>query len=184
MSISRALPPQMIEVGEFTYGHERIEVIAWDNQSAIRIGSFCSFAQNIRILTGGNHSYKERISTYPFMGKGRVPADSQGDAYSNGHVTIGHDVWVGLGVTIMSGVTIGTGAIIAAGSHVVKDVGPYEIHGGNPAKLIRTRFTPEQVDKLLNSRWWEYRPIEDIAPILRSKDVDGLISFLESIKNA
>lgn len=71
-------------------------------------------------------------------------------------VTIGNDVWLAYGVTIVSGVTIGDGAVVAASSHVVKDVAPYSIVGGNPAKAIRKRFNESQIEKLLAIKWWDW----------------------------
>jgi len=72
--------------------------------------------------------------------------------------TIGHDVWIGHGAIIRAGVTVGTGSIVAAGSVVVKDVPPYAVVGGNPARVIKSRFAPELQDALLELKWWEYAP--------------------------
>lgn len=80
--------------------------------------------------------------------------DGQGHPRTNGDVNIGNDVWIGENVTIMSGVTIGDGAVIANNSHVVKDVEPYSMVGGNPAKMIKKRFSDEQIKKLLEIKWW------------------------------
>lgn len=83
---------------------------------------------------------------------------------------IGHDVWIGSRVTILGGVTIGTGAIIAAGAVVNKDVPPYTIVGGVPAKIIRTRFSEDICSKLLESKWWELpdETLAKLAPIAQS----------------
>jgi virginiamycin A acetyltransferase len=85
-----------------------------------------------------------------------------------GNVIIGNDVWIGANVTIMSGVTIGDGVVIANNSHVVKDVEPYSLIGGNPAKLIKYRFTPEQIEKLLKIKWWYWddEKINTFTPLL------------------
>lgn len=76
------------------------------------------------------------------------------DVLSKGAIEIGHDVWIGTNAIILSGVTIGTGAIVGAGSLVAKDVPPYAIVAGNPAKVLRFRFSDELIAKLLQSQWW------------------------------
>lgn len=83
-------------------------------------------------------------------------------------MTIGNDVWLGRDVTIISGTTIGNGSVIAANSHVVKDIEPYSIYGGNPAKFIRYRFSKEIIEMLLELQWWNYDDfiIEKIYPFL------------------
>ena len=88
-----------------------------------------------------------------------------GHLATGGDVIIGNDVWIGQGVTILSGVTIGDGAVLATNSTVVKDVAPYEIVGGNPAKSIRKRFDDEIIALLLELRWWEL-PLDDIRQLI------------------
>jgi len=156
----------LIQVGDFTYGHETIQVMSWGEGARLFVGKFCSIANDVRIFLGGNHN-SDWISTYPF---GHINQDVLGDKKSLGHpstngdVNIGHDVWIGFGVTIMSGVTIGSGAIVAANSHVVSNIPDYEIWGGNPAKMIRSRFPAEIREKLLEIRWWDY-PVEKIIKV-------------------
>lgn len=161
----------MITTGDFSYGHNLIQVMTWGEGSELFIGKFCSIAENVRVFLGGNHN-SDWISTYPF---GWVNQESFGDSKhpghpsSNGDVRIGNDVWIGYGATIMSGVSIGSGAIIAANSHVVTDVPEYEIWGGNPARLIKCRFTSEVVSKLLELNWWDY-------PVEKVKSIQGILS--------
>lgn len=139
------------------------------NGSAIintNIGRFCSIGPNIQIGLGP-HPTRLFVSTYPAFyskkntGCGYPLRDDSIFDDSIPKTTIGHDVWIGLNVIIPGGVSIGTGAIIAAGSVVVKEVPPYAIVGGNPAKLIRYRFTEEEIDSLLKSEWWHW-PIDEI----------------------
>lgn len=146
--------------GRYTYGAEGITVLTWGEGASLHVGSFCSIAPNVTVFLGGNHR-TDWISMFPFnLDRDRgnfghaanVPA---GQPYTNGDVTIGNDVWLGRGATIMSGVTIGHGAVIAANAHVVKDVAPYEIVGGNPARVIRARFEPHVVKLLLELAWWD-----------------------------
>ena len=164
-----------IYVGPFTYGFDRVEVRQWGGGAALKVGSFCSIA-SATIYLDGNHTV-DWITTFPFA---RIFEDHEfyreigsveeftvkEPATSNGDVVIGNDVWIGERVTIMSGVSIGDGAILATNAHITKDVAPYEIVGGNPAKVIRRRFSEEIVDLLLQLRWWDL-PIDAIRDIKR-----------------
>lgn len=160
----------LIEVGEFTYG--RPIVHQWDLTTKLKIGKFCSIAGNVHILLGGEHR-TDSITTYPFdVLLEEKPTPSKGD------VIIGNDVWIGENVTILSGVTIGDGAVIAAGSVVSKNVAPYEIYGGVPAKFIRYRKIAHNVKP---PKWWDW-PLEKIAaavPLLEGGDLSALAAFSE-----
>jgi acetyltransferase-like isoleucine patch superfamily enzyme len=152
-----------VTVGRFTYGHEGISIKQWGEGASLDIGSFCSIAENIQIFLGGNHR-TDWITTFPFghIFKSDLGGKSIiGHPTTNGPVLIGNDVWIGQGATILSGITIGDGAVIAANSTVVKDVLPYSIVGGNPAGLIKFRFSDEIIGLLLKLKWWEL-PIEEI----------------------
>lgn len=135
----------------------QITLRQWGEGAQLKIGNFCSIASNITVLLGGNHR-TDWVTTYPFGHCKNFPdvAPVKGHPKTNGNVVIGNDVWIGSGATIMSGVTIGDGAVIAANSHVVKDVAPYSIVGGNPAKHIKFRFTEEQIKSLLQIQWWNW----------------------------
>jgi virginiamycin A acetyltransferase len=116
-------------------------------------------------MNGANH-LTDSLSTYPFaiFGNGWENA-MEGKTYpQKGDINIGNDVWIGYNATIMSGVTIGDGAIIAANSTVIKDVEPYSIVGGNPAKEIKKRFSKAVILKLLELQWWNW----DIEKITRN----------------
>ena len=160
-------------VGKYTYGVENIKTYEWGEGKTIKIGSFCSIAENIQIFIGGNHR-PDWITTYPFKYSYGV-----GHPSSNGDVIIGNDVWIGANSTIMSGVTIGDGVVIANNSHVVKNVEPYTIIGGNPAKPIRKRFDDETIEKLLKLKWWDFDidEINSITPILCSDNLDQLFEL-------
>jgi acetyltransferase-like isoleucine patch superfamily enzyme len=114
------------------------------------------FAHGVIILSGGEHDMS-RVTCYPLRNN-LAFEKSVGDidSASKGPVVIGNDVWVGAGAIILSGVSIGDGAIVAAGAVVTKDVPPYAIVGGNPAKLIRYRFSEDQIAKLLSISWWNW----------------------------
>lgn len=121
------------------------------------IGKFCSIAGNCEI-GGENHSI-DWISTSPVFNENRDQI-SQKFSYhkfeTSKKTTIGHDVWIGSRCLIKAGVTIGTGSVIGMGSVVTRDVPPYEIWAGNPARLIRKRFSDEIIEELLKLKWWEF----------------------------
>jgi acetyltransferase-like isoleucine patch superfamily enzyme len=158
-----------ISIGKFTYGYEHLKIRLWGEGTSLRIGNFCSLSDNITFFLGGNHR-TDWMSTYPF---GHIfteklgNEDIVGHPASKGNIVVGNDVWIGSGVTIMSGVTIGDGAAITANSTITKDVQPYELIGGNPAKSIRYRFSPEIINLLLELSWWNL-PIESIKSIAKT----------------
>ncbi|MDD3772986.1 MAG: CatB-related O-acetyltransferase [Weeksellaceae bacterium] len=146
------------EVGDFSYGHPKI--LHWGEDTQLKIGKFCSIAEEVKIFLGGNHRV-EWISTYPFSGSGfkniwEEAADIKGHPATKGNVIVGNDVWIGYGATIMSGVTVGNGAVIATQAIVTKNVEPYSIVAGSPARIIRKRFSDDQISKLLKIKWWDW----------------------------
>jgi len=154
------------------------EVYTWGEGRKLSVGKFCSFASFVKIFLGGGHR-TDWISTYPFS---VLNADFPnavgilGHPVSKGDVVIGNDVWVGQGATIMSGVTIGDGAVLGAYSVVSKNVSPYTIVAGNPARSIRTRFSDSDIEFLLHLQWWDW-PVEQInenVRLLCSDDISGL----------
>ena len=163
--------------GKYTYGTPKIH---WENNDAkLVIGNFCSIAGNVNIYLGGNHK-TEWVTTYPF---GHINQhifnnfNGNGLPATKGDVIIGNDVWIGDNVTIMSGVTIGDGVVIANNSHVVKNIEPYSLVGGNPAKLIKYRFSQEQIEKLLQIKWWYWddNKINQFTPLLCNNNIDEFI---------
>jgi len=174
-------------VGRFTYGFENISIRQWNEGAALKLGAFCSLATNITIFLGGNHR-TDWVTTFPF---GHIyqnelgGSDILGHPSTKGDVVIGNDVWIGSGVTIMSGLKIGDGAVLSANACVVKDVPPYHIVGGNPAKSIKQRFDDDFIKLLLQLRWWDL-PLEDIknmSQILCSKpDRDMLVELVATYR--
>ena len=167
-----------IDVGDFTYGNPYIRYC--DAGKRLTIGKFCSIAYNVTIMLGGNHRYNW-CTTYPFSVLMQEFSYIDGHSASNGDVVIGNDVWIGSDVKIMSGVTIGDGCVIAANALVTKDVSPYTIVGGVPAKKIKDRFTPDITKKLLEIKWWDWDKelIYKAIPLLQSSSFEKLFEFYE-----
>ena len=173
-----------MKIGKYTYGFENIQVNDWSEGYHIEIGAFCSIARRCNIYVGGNH-HKEWVTTYPFGILHKNIFTNQSALalpISNGNVIIENDVWIGDNVTIMSGITIGDGAIIACNSHVTKNVEPYSIVGGNPAKLIKYRFDKNIIESLLKIKWWHWtdEKINENAHLLCS---DKLEEFVKTHNN-
>lgn len=162
-------------IGDGTYG--RPNVLFWP-QATLRIGKYCSIANDATILLGGEH-HLEWITTYPFNVLRDEARHLPGYPLTRGDVTIGNDVWIGVGTCILSGITIGNGAVIAAGSMVTRDVEPYEVVGGNPARHIKTRFAPEIVEDLLNIAWWDWDEarIQEAWPLLLSPNIHEFVEL-------
>jgi acetyltransferase-like isoleucine patch superfamily enzyme len=155
-----------VEVGAFTYGANLLSIMEWGEGASLRIGKFCSIANNIKIFLGGNHRV-DWISTFPFghINLGEFGgSDIIGHPSTNGDVIVGNDVWIGHGTTILSGIEIGNGAVLAANSNITKNVPPYSIVGGNPGKILKMRFNQSTIDDMNYIRWWDF-PIEDIRDI-------------------
>lgn len=174
-------------VGKYSYGFQHSKIYSWGEGAKVYIGSFCSIAPNLSLILGGNHRV-DWTTTYPFGHINQKVFNSfngKGHPKSNGHIVIGNDVWIGLNATIMSGVKIGDGAVIACNSHVVKDVPPYAIVGGNPAKIIKYRFSPEQISKLLEISWWNWpdNKINKYIPLMCSDSIDTFIELASKDTN-
>ncbi len=178
----------MIEIGDYTYyddpdGPERfVETCVRYHFEHIGdrlvIGRFCAIAAKAQfIMNGANHPL-DGFSTYPFSIFGAGWEDDSIDwaKGSRGDTVIGNDVWIGTGATIMPGVRIGDGAIIGTGAVVARDVAPYVIAAGNPAQDMKTRFSPDIVERLLTLAWWNWPPAKITANLaaIRGADISAL----------
>ena len=175
-----------IIVGDFTYYDDFEEVSNFEKNvkyhfdfigDKLIIGKFCMIASGVTfIMNGGNH-LTEATSAYPFaIFGGDWQHAMDGKTYpSKGDTIIGNDVWIGHDATIMPGVHIGDGAIIATKAVVTKDVAPYTIVGGNPAKTIKKRFSEATISKLLQLKWWNWE-IEKIT-----QNIEKLTSHPEAL---
>lgn len=150
-----------LSVGRRTYGGITMWCFGTPGER-LSIGHFCSIADDVKFLLGGNHAH-DVVSTFPFQTKYFATLE----AGSKGPITVGDDVWIGFNSTILSGVTIGQGAVVAAGSLVTRDVPPYAIVGGNPAKVLKYRFEPAVIEKMVQL---DYSRVSDAA-ILRSREL-------------
>jgi len=171
------------EVGRETYGSP--EVLTWNEGATLKIGAFCSIAEGVKIFLGGEHRI-DWVTTYPFNLLWEKGKHITGHPRTKGDVIIGNDVWIGSEAIIMSGVKIGDGAVIGTRSVVTKDVAPYAIVAGNPARLIRNRFEDETIHRLIELKWWDWtnEKIEEMLPLLLSSDIDAFIAGAKKrIKN-
>jgi acetyltransferase-like isoleucine patch superfamily enzyme len=175
----------VIIAGEHTYGLSHLEIDYYEPEvkTKLIIGKYCSIARNVRIVAGGIHPV-DWVSTYPFRAKFDLPGKFEdGIPASKGNIVIGNDVWLGAKVTILSGVTIGDGAVIGAGSLVNKDVPPYAIVGGLPAKLIRYRFSDEVIKSLLDIKWWDWdkQKVIDNVALLSSDSINEFVTKYKKV---
>ncbi|WP_440898063.1 Vat family streptogramin A O-acetyltransferase [Amphibacillus sp. Q70] len=184
--IKPSLTKPNIRIGEYTYYDSKNGELFEDQVlyhyeiigDQLIIGKFCSIGPGVTfIMNGANHRMDG--STYPFniFGKGWEKHTPTLDMLPiKGDTVIGNDVWIGMDATIMPGVKIGDGAIIGAKSVVTKDVEPYTIVGGNPAKQIKKRFAESKIKELLQIKWWyfENQLINDNIDAILSLDIEVL----------
>ncbi len=165
-----------ITVGDFSYGLPNIQ--AWNNETKLKIGKFCSIADNVTFMLGGEHK-TDWATTYPFNALMSCFSHIKGHPATKGDIIIGNDVWIAQGARIMSGVTVGDGAVIGAGAVVTKNVPPYSIVGGVPAKIIKYRFNKKQIKIFLQMQWWNWEDEHLIQAIelLQSNNIEGLTDF-------
>ena len=160
-------PIDLIECGKYSYGSPNI--LSFKNRNEkLKIGNFVSIAQNVTFLLSGNHNI-DTFTTYPI--KVHYFNEKIDEGWGKGPITVCDDVWIGYGAVILSGVTIGQGAVVAAGSIVTKDVEPYSIVGGNPAKLIRYRFSKELIEEMKKIDFSKLDPekFRDVKELLYQK---------------
>lgn len=153
-------------MGKYSYGDPRVRFFAGDHAD-VHVGRFCSIGPDVEFMVGGNHRV-DWVSTYPVRVRHQLPgALVDGHPSSKGDIHVGNDVWIGSGARILSGVHVGDGAVIASFAVVARDVRPYAIVAGNPAREIRCRFDDNTVEQLLNVAWWNW----DLQKVIKNVDL-------------
>jgi virginiamycin A acetyltransferase len=177
-----------IVIGEYTYYDDPDDAENFERNvlyhfpfigDKLVIGKFCALARGVKFIMNGANHKMSGFSTYPFYifgGGWEQQMPQLDDLPYKGDTVIGNDVWIGYEALLMPGVTIGDGAIVAARSVVVSDIPPYAIAGGNPAKVLRERFTPELARELQSLAWWDW-PTEKVTrnlPAIMGADIAAL----------
>ncbi|KJY26019.1 CatB-related O-acetyltransferase [Streptomyces sp. NRRL S-495] len=179
----------LIEVGEFTYYDDPDDPTAFETRNVLYhygperlvIGKYCALGTGVRFIMNGANHRTDGPSTFPFPimgGSWAASFDLLTDLPNRGDTVVGNDVWFGNGVTVMPGVRIGHGAIVATGSVVTADVPDYAVVGGNPARVIRTRYEEDDVTRLLAVAWWDWSA-EHITAHVRTI-MSGTVEELEA----
>ena len=187
------LTSSLIEVGDFSYYDDPDEPTAFATRNVLYhygpekliIGKFCALGEGVRFIMNGANHRMDGPSTFPFPimgGPWSEHFDLLTGLPSRGDTVVGNDVWFGYRSIVMPGVRIGDGAVIAAGAVVIADVPAYGIVGGNPARLIRSRYNAEDVIRLLSVAWWDW-PTAHITEHLRII-MSGTIGDLERVAPA
>lgn len=164
-----------VTLGDYSY-------VVNDSQIAYAtIGKFCSIAAMTRINPGNHPMHRASQAHFSYRASAYFPGESDEQEFfawrRSHHVTFGHDVWIGHGAIVLPGRSIGTGAIVAAGAIVTKDVPPYTIVGGNPAKPIRRRFPEKIAEQLMELAWWDWShdQLRTALPDFRKLPVEAFV---------
>ncbi|QIS07403.1 antibiotic acetyltransferase [Nocardia brasiliensis] len=172
------LTSPLIEVGEYSYYDDPDDATAFQTRNVLYhygpekliIGKFCALGTGTRFIMNGANHRMDGPSTFPFPmmgGSWAQHVDLLTDLPNRGDTVVGNDVWFGNGVTVLPGVRIGHGAIIGAGSVVTGTVPDYGIVGGNPARLLRSRYSDADIARLLDIAWWDW-PVAHLTAHLRT----------------
>lgn len=186
-----------IVVGDYTYYDDCVDPTGFEKNNVLFnypefgdkliIGKYCALAQGVKFIMGAANHRLSSITTYPFSVMGGAWSQNAPPHLSQlpkkGDTVVGNDVWIGRESVIMPGVKIGDGAIVAAYSVVAKDVEPYCVVGGNPAKLIKKRFDDELVRLLLKFRWWDLPAdeVSELVPLLCDDDIERVKTRIKSM---
>ncbi len=194
--IKNVITAPNISVGDYTYYDDPVDPAGFEKNNVLFnwpefgdrliIGKFCSIACGTQFIMGPANHRTSSVTTYPFAVFGgewaeRVPSHLSQLPFK-GDIIVGNDVWIGRNSVILPGVTIGDGAIVAAHSVVARDVEPYTVVGGNPARFLKKRFREELIQFLLQLRWWDFPPekLVEILPLLCDTDLERAEKKLES----
>lgn len=198
--LKEVLKHPRITVGEYSYYHnfeilqnyaEALAPYLFElSLDKLIIGKFVQIAHGVRFITSSANHKTSGFSTYPFMNFMMTSQTTREDikemfeeAPDKGDIVVGNDVWIGLEATIMPGVKIGDGAIIGAKSLVTRDVKPYTVVAGNPAKTIKKRFSKEEIDSLQKIQWWNWdiKTIEKNYRVITGNSIDELLVLSKTL---
>jgi virginiamycin A acetyltransferase len=152
-------PIMILGRGSYIVGAQIQSMLNFDIKAGIhniQIGAFCSLADDVTFMVNMNHDYDKVTTSADALVSASVTPCRVSETPRKGQILIQNDVWIGHGATLFSGVTVHNGAVIAANANVTKDVPPYAIVGGNPARVLKHRFAEEQILQLLNIAWWDW----------------------------
>ncbi|MGH1351112.1 MAG: CatB-related O-acetyltransferase [Methyloligellaceae bacterium] len=195
--LNQVIDHPRIKIGDFSYYHHFEELEDYASYIApylfplspekLTIGKFCQIAHGVRFITSSANHDMSGFSTYPFSNFMLRPgmADEEVEALfkiegNKADTVIGNDIWIGMNAVIMPGVVIGDGAIIGTSAVVTKDVAPYSVVAGNPARQVKQRFDEQTVDALLQVKWWDWpvSRIEDNLDAVVRRDLAGLLKVV------
>ena len=195
--IKNVITAPNIIVGDYTYYDDALAPTEFEKNNVLFnypefgdkliIGKFCSIASGTKFIMGSANHRLGSVTTYPFNVFGGSWQENTPDHMSQlpfkGDIVIGNDVWIGRESIIMPGVKIGDGAIIAACSVVTKDVEPYSVVGGNPARFIKKRFNDELIELLLEFKWWDLPPekLVTVLPLLCDFDLEKITKKIKEM---
>ncbi|PTW48410.1 type B chloramphenicol O-acetyltransferase [Rhodovulum kholense] len=189
ITLDRQVTNPNIKVGKHSYysgyyhGHSFDDCARYllpdEGVDRLLIGSFCSIGTGAAFIMAGNQGHRsDWISTFPFYWMPEVEAfgGARNGYRPSGDTVIGNDVWIGAEAVVLPGLTIGDGAVIGTRAVVTRDVAPYAVVAGNPARTLRKRFEDRIVGLLQEMRWWDWSEdqLRDAMPMLTSGDVEGL----------
>lgn len=195
--IKNVISAPNITVGDYTYYDDPVDPTGFERNNvlfnypefgdSLVIGKFCSIASGTKFIMGPANHRISSVTTYPFQVFGGLWSENTPSHLSQlpfkGDTVVGSDVWIGRESVIMPGVTIGDGAIIAAYSVVTKDIPPYSVFGGNPARFLKKRFDDELIEILLTFKWWnlEGEALVNILPLLCDPDLEKVKAELKKL---
>lgn len=195
--IKNVITAPNIHVGDYTYYDDPVDPTGFETNNILFnypefgdnliIGKFCSIASGTKFIMGPANHRISSVTTYPFHVFGGLWSENTPEHLSQlpfkGDIIVGNDVWFGRECVVMPGVKIGDGAIIAAYSVVTKDIKPYSVVGGNPARLIKKRFDDELIELLLRLKWWDFEPeaLAEILPLLCDPDLDYVTTQIKQM---
>lgn len=171
----------LLHAGRGTYFDRTINIFSWSDRYHINVGKYVSIGRDCNFFLHANHRIDWITTSSQLWGPVTDEIANMhmemGHPICNGDINVGSDVWIGAKSTIMSGIKINDGAVVGAGSVVTKDVPPFAIVGGNPAQIIKFRFSPEQIIDLMNIKWWDWEEdkIKKEAMSLWSPNIDEFI---------